>query len=118
LRVEKLAFFRYSPTKAGLNAAKKGDLDPVTAINELVDQGYLRADPIIYEDFLPVSAAGIFQSNLGSDEQKNYSEQSNQDVFEQCLGAPVRDELALYAGLEHASLADALKTLGVRKNVA
>ncbi|WP_406047548.1 2-oxoadipate dioxygenase/decarboxylase family protein [Xanthomonas oryzae] len=23
------------------------------------------ADPIIYEDFLPVSAAGIFQSNLG-----------------------------------------------------
>jgi len=118
LRVEKLAFFRYSPTKAGLNAVKKGDLDPATAINELVDQGYLRADPIIYEDFLPVSAAGIFQSNLGSDEQKNYSEQSNQDVFEQCLGAPVRDELALYAGLEQASLNDALKTLGVRTNVA
>lgn len=118
LRVEKLAFFRYNPTNAGLNAAKKGDLDPATPVNELVDQGYLRADPIIYEDFLPVSAAGIFQSNLGSDEQKNYSEQSNQDVFEECLGAQVGDELALYAGLEQDSLNAALETLGVRKNVA
>ena len=116
LRVEKLAFFRYSPTKAGLNAAKKDDL--TGSINALVDQGYLRADPIIYEDFLPVSAAGIFQSNLGSDEQKNYSEQSNQEVFEDCLGAPVGDELDLYAGLEQDSLNAALEALGIRKNVA
>ncbi|HAI29057.1 MAG TPA: DUF1338 domain-containing protein, partial [Thalassospira sp.] len=116
LRVEKLAFFRYSPTKAGLNAAKKEDL--AGSINALVDQGYLRADPIIYEDFLPVSAAGIFQSNLGSDEQKNYSEQSNQEVFEDCLGAPVGNELDLYAGLEQDSLNTALEALGIRKNVA
>lgn len=61
---------------------------------------------------------GIFQSNLGSDEQKNYAEQSNQDVFEECLGAPVGDELALYAGLEQASLTNALQMLGVRRNVA
>ncbi|WP_310657066.1 2-oxoadipate dioxygenase/decarboxylase family protein, partial [Acinetobacter baumannii] len=27
------------------------------------------AQPIIYEDFLPVSAAGIFQSNLGNETQ-------------------------------------------------
>lgn len=116
LRAEKLAFFRYSPTKSGLNAAKSGGVSG--SVNELVDKGYLRADPIIYEDFLPVSAAGIFQSNLGSDEQKNYVEQSNQDVFEECLGAPVGDELALYAGLEQASLTNALQMLGVRRNVA
>ena len=30
----------------------------------LIADGFLRADPIVYEDFLPVSAAGIFQSNL------------------------------------------------------
>ncbi|WP_336079904.1 2-oxoadipate dioxygenase/decarboxylase HglS [Thalassospira sp. CH_XMU1448-2] len=116
LRVEKLAFFRYSVTKAGRNAVENVDLE--ASVNDLVDQGYLRADPIIYEDFLPVSAAGIFQSNLGSDEQKNYAEQSNQDVFEQCLGAPVADELALYAAHEKASLEAALETLGVQKNVA
>lgn len=116
LRVEKLAFFRYSVTDAGRNAAGKVDRD--VSVDELVDQGYLHADPIIYEDFLPVSAAGIFQSNLGSDEQKNYAEQSNQDVFEKCLGASVADELALYAAHQQASIDQAFETLGIRKNVA
>ena len=116
LRVEKLAFFRYGVTDAGRSAAGTIDID--ASVNELVDRGYLRADPIIYEDFLPVSAAGIFQSNLGSDEQKNYSEQSNQDVFEECLGASVADELALYAAQEQASLDQAFETLGIQKNVA
>jgi uncharacterized glyoxalase superfamily metalloenzyme YdcJ len=116
LRVEKLAFFRYSVTRVGKKAAGSVDLD--SSVNDLVDRGYLRADPIVYEDFLPVSAAGIFQSNLGSDEQKNYSEQSNQDVFEQCLGASVADELALYAAHEQASLKQAFATLGLQKKVA
>ncbi len=116
LRVEKLAFFRYSVTEAGQNAMNKENI--ANSVNELVDRGFLRADPIIYEDFLPVSAAGIFQSNLGSDEQKNYAEQSNQDVFEECLGAKVSDELTLYAELEQSSLADALTQLGIKKNVA
>lgn len=116
LRVEKLAFFRYSVTEAGQNGMNKENV--ANSVNELVDRGFLRADPIIYEDFLPVSAAGIFQSNLGSDEQKNYAEQSNQDVFEECLGAKVADELALYAELEQSSLKDALAQLGIKKNVA
>lgn len=116
LRVEKLAFFRYSVTEAGRNGMNKENI--ANSVNELVDRGFLRADPIIYEDFLPVSAAGIFQSNLGSDEQKNYAEQSNQDVFEECLGAKVADELALYAELEQSSLKDALAQLGIKKNVA
>ena len=36
-------------------------------LRELVDAGVLVPEPIVYEDFLPRSAAGIFQSNL-SDE--------------------------------------------------
>ncbi|WP_033070709.1 VOC family protein [Thalassospira australica] len=116
LRVEKLAFFRYRVTDAGLAAAQKGGLS--TSVDELVDQGYLRAEPIIYEDFLPVSAAGIFQSNLGSDGQKNYSEHANQDVFEKCLGAKVANELSLYAELEAASLEASYQALGIRKQVA
>ncbi|KAK0332333.1 hypothetical protein LTR94_025312, partial [Friedmanniomyces endolithicus] len=39
----------------------------------LVAAGLATADPIVYEDFLPVSAAGIFQSNLGDDEQRSYA---------------------------------------------
>jgi uncharacterized glyoxalase superfamily metalloenzyme YdcJ len=37
---------------------------PPSSLDDLVAAGVLRYDPIVYEDFLPVSAAGIFQSNL------------------------------------------------------
>lgn len=116
LRTEDLAFFKYTPTNAGLDAARDGTLSG--SVTELVDQGYLRCDPIIYEDFLPVSAAGIFQSNLGDGAQKNYQEQSHQDVFEHALGASVSDELALYADTQQASIDVALTALGLRKSVA
>ncbi len=33
----------------------------------LIERGWVVAQPITYEDFLPVSAAGIFQSNLGNE---------------------------------------------------
>ncbi|WP_349775529.1 2-oxoadipate dioxygenase/decarboxylase family protein [Ignatzschineria rhizosphaerae] len=33
-------------------------------INALVGEGALLYEPIVYESFLPTSAAGIFQSNL------------------------------------------------------
>ncbi|MCC9621039.1 VOC family protein [Thalassospira sp. MA62] len=113
LRDQELGFFQYSVTDAGKDVVANG---PVSgSVSELVEKGYLRADPIIYEDFLPVSAAGIFQSNLGSDEQKNYQTVSNQDVFEKALGASVNDELALYGAREKASLAGALDILTGRK---
>ena len=48
----------------------------------------MQADPITYEDFLPVSAAGIFRSNLGSEEQRNYSANEARAAFERDLAAP------------------------------
>ncbi|RBE36171.1 DUF1338 domain-containing protein, partial [Xanthomonas oryzae pv. oryzae] len=66
--------------------------------------GLVSADPIIYEDFLPVSAAGIFQSNLGGAEQRAYAAHSSKRSFEHALGAQVHDEFALYAQLERESL--------------
>nr|WP_225704463.1 DUF1338 family protein [Bradyrhizobium cenepequi] len=81
-------------------------------MDELVESGLIRFDPIVYEDFLPVSAAGIFQSNLGTEEQKNYAERSNRAAFEAALGAAVHDELALYAQTSRASLDHALKQPG------
>jgi uncharacterized glyoxalase superfamily metalloenzyme YdcJ len=69
-------------------------------------------DPIVYEDFLPVSAAEIFRSNLGTEEQQKYSERSNRSAFEDGLGTRVRNELELYAQTETASLEQALTRLG------
>jgi hypothetical protein len=70
----------------------------------LLADGLASADPIVYEDFLPVSAAGIFQSNLGGGEQRAYAAHANRAAFEQALGAAVHDEFAIYADIERASL--------------
>lgn len=58
--------------------------------------------PVIYEDFLPVSAAGIFQSNLGDVNlgdaaTSDIEATSSQTMFEDALGSAVADPFALYA---------------------
>ncbi|MEN0087986.1 MAG: VOC family protein [Pseudomonadota bacterium] len=56
-------------------------------------------EPITYEDFLPVSAAGIFQSNLGDDAAQAIGVSPNKGAFEQALNMHVADEFALYAAM-------------------
>ncbi|MGR8024978.1 DUF1338 domain-containing protein, partial [Burkholderia cenocepacia] len=53
---------------------------------------------------LPVSAAGIFQSNLGGEEQKQYQAYAAQQAFEAALGARVHDEIALYEAAQQRSI--------------
>lgn len=102
LRQQGLAFYRYSlnaqaTVPAGVDA--QGDLEG------LIAQGIVHAEPITYEDFLPVSAAGIFQSNLGGDAQQHYQANAAQQVLERALGVAVHDEIALYADAQARSLA-------------
>jgi uncharacterized glyoxalase superfamily metalloenzyme YdcJ len=102
LRREGLGYYRYTLTDAGrATPAAVGDL-PAEA---LIAAGLASADPIVYEDFLPVSAAGIFQSNLGGDEQRAYAAHANRDAFEQALGMKVEDEFSIYERLQAESLA-------------
>lgn len=103
LRTQELGYFRYTLTDSG--AARPKDTLAALSPQALVDAGYALADPIVYEDFLPVSAAGIFQSNLGGAEQRAYAAHDNQAEFEAALGAPVNDPFALYAALQDESLA-------------
>ena len=63
------------------------------------------ADPIVYEDFLPVSAAGIFQSNRGDRAQVRSAGQASRQAFEAALGCAVLDEMALYEERQQRSLA-------------
>lgn len=104
LRTEGLAYFNYRATGS--------NVEPVADIETLLARGYLIADPQTYEDFLPVSAAGIFQSNLGADEPSGYAQGANREAFEAALGVKVQDELALYAAIEMESLQTALVALG------
>ncbi|MFD2579426.1 2-oxoadipate dioxygenase/decarboxylase family protein [Novosphingobium colocasiae] len=65
-------------------------------IEDWIAQGLVQPIPMTYEDFLPVSAAGIFQSNLGGEKQRVYAGNASQAVFEAALGAPIVDPFALY----------------------
>lgn len=56
--------------------------------------------PVTYEDFLPVSAAGIFRSNLDAESGDTESVgASSQAEFEDALGRPVIDRFAWYDAL-------------------
>ena len=103
LRQQGLAYFRYTLTPAGLQAVAQGQAEQDW--EALIADGLVAADPLTYEDFLPVSAAGIFQSNLGGTEQKSYSANAAKAAFEDCLGAQVQDEFALYEQAQARSLA-------------
>lgn len=102
LRREQLAYFSYRLTDAGrLHAADhrlEGPVEP------LIAAGLVAADPITYEDFLPVSAAGIFQSNLGDHARQVISLDPNQAALERDLGAAVADPFAIYAAIQAESL--------------
>ncbi|MNV15046.1 hypothetical protein D3C71_1057470 [compost metagenome] len=101
LRRQELAYFRYRLTPTGeahRQAFRAGD-DP----QPLIERGWVVAQPITYEDFLPVSAAGIFQSNLGNQTQARSHGNSSRAAFETALGCEVFDEFELYQQAEDRS---------------
>ncbi|WP_159870171.1 MULTISPECIES: VOC family protein [unclassified Raoultella] len=101
LRQQGLAWFRYRLMPAG--EAHRQAFGPGDDPQPLIERGWLIAQPIIYEDFLPVSAAGIFQSNLGNETQARSHGNASRDAFETALGCPVLDEFALYQQAEERS---------------
>ncbi|MET9971936.1 DUF1338 family protein, partial [Streptomyces sp. NPDC006356] len=89
---------------------------PPATVGELVRQGWVRAEPIVYEDFLPRSAAGIFQSNLsGEGTRDNDQEGTAYDAawLSGAVGREVLDPFALYAEQRDASLAAVGERLGL-----
>ncbi|GGB37365.1 DUF1338 domain-containing protein [Oceanisphaera marina] len=109
LRTQELGYFRYNLTEAGRQQAKLGGAPG--ELETLIKAGLVQATPITYEDFLPVSAAGIFQSNLGGGGHQAYAQNANQAAFEQALGCPVIDEFTLYAKLQDDSAQQVLQAL-------
>ncbi len=106
---QQLAYFRYFVTRKGHDAATENAL--TGTLNELIAAGFIDYEPLVYEDFLPVSAAGIFQSNLGDTAQAHYDASSSQAEFQEALGQAVLNELELYAETQQRSIADCLSIL-------
>lgn len=102
LALHDLAYFTY---RVDTDKQRNGTV-PGRSLQDLIDQGWVRPEPIVYEDFLPRSAAGIFQSNLTSDGHKDTT-QSTTDIdaawMEGVLGRPLHDPYTLYDGIRRAS---------------
>ncbi|MDT2005047.1 VOC family protein [Rhodococcus opacus] len=113
LALHDLAYFTY---RVDTDKQRNGTV-PGRSLQDLIDQGWVRPEPIVYEDFLPKSAAGIFQSNLTSDGHKDTT-QSTTDIdaawMEGVLGRPLHDPYTLYDGIRRASLDHVANQLGIR----
>ena len=73
------------------------------------DRDELVATPIVYEDFLPRSAAGIFASNLTSDGTRNAAVGGvRRDIgwLSEVLGVQVHDPMELYRAQQERSLTE------------
>ena len=114
-----LVFARYAPTPQGMAAAKAGTVGTAD-IHELVRRGLAQQEGLRYEDFLPVSAAGIFASNLsqyGTKSTAAVRPTYSQKDLEEVMGRPIIDATTVYAGLDAASRLDAFARLGVADRV-
>lgn len=109
-----LAYFRY---RVG-NARPAGS--PPTELGELIAGGWLVAEPIVYEDFLPRSAAGIFNSNLsdsGSRDESQQATERDQAWLAEVIGRPIAEPFDLYAAERADSLRQAAAELGLPTGV-
>ncbi len=110
LAVQGLAFFTYAV------AADRRPGGGTRSVSELVEAGVLIPEPIVYEDFLPRSAAGIFQSNLtdeGSRDDDLIGTPYDIDLLGEVIGRPIADPTQLYEAQQNASLAGAAQQLGL-----
>ena len=107
-----LAFFTYH---VAADRPRNGE-SPPAALDELVSGGWIAPQPIVYEDFLPRSAAGIFQSNLadgGAHDDDERHAMLDMDWIAGAIEREVADPIALYAEQQERSLRDARATLGL-----
>ncbi|MEW1658047.1 VOC family protein [Streptomyces sp. NPDC093707] len=110
LAVDGLAFFAYHPVA---DRPRDGHRPPADLAGLLAD-GWLTATPLVYEDFLPRSAAGIFHSNLtgdGTRDPRRAGTPFDAHRLAAALDRPVLDPFALYAAQQDDSLRRALTTL-------
>lgn len=109
-----LAYFTFCIDRDAL----EGVALPETAqLRDLVSQGIAVPEPIVYEDFLPRSAAGIFQSNLteqGSKDEALAGTNYDIDRMSNIVGKTVIDPNTLYQKQQEESVDQIAQELGIR----
>lgn len=112
-----LIFCTFHCTEKG-SKSQEHSSDRVQKLSALIAAGLVEARPIVYEDFLPFSAAGIFRSNLhgsaSSDGVSSFEPLPDRTGFEDALGCSLNDSERLYAAEQARSLEVCASGLGLQ----
>jgi uncharacterized glyoxalase superfamily metalloenzyme YdcJ len=122
LRRAGLVYSEFSCTGKAIDASKVSTPGgQKSRLEQLIEDGILEAVPITYEDFLPLSAAGIFQSNLHVTGKSIMAPAAGEmggsyaglETFEHSLGCALLNADQLYAVVQRQSLEACATTLGL-----
>ncbi|KAE8161186.1 hypothetical protein BDV40DRAFT_313362 [Aspergillus tamarii] len=116
LQSQQLAYFCYRLTPHGQESLGLDLQGGNMTLKQLLENKILEYEPINYEDFLPLSAGGIFNSNLGSMSQSKQlimEAEADLDGFQRMLGTSIMDEFHLYAQIQENSLESCRRKLGL-----
>lgn len=112
-----LVYYTYYVT--GDARSLQGNMGSAATVADLTSQGILGRRPQTYEDFLPFSAAGIFQSNLKSRDNEDSQQilagsrsQGDRAAFEEALATQILDADEYYLQAQNQSLVDCGRELG------
>ena len=120
LKNQKLVWANYSLTEEGKRYAAGGNIVAGMTLGQALWDGLVSWQPIQYEDFLPFSAAGIFQSNLGNegtaggkgDARAPENSVDAKELMRRALpGGGMLDEMEVYARQQFQSLRACCKAL-------
>ncbi len=117
LCLQGLGYFTYRVDDEALRRVHQTESTAAPTLAALVQDGVLVPEPIVYEDFLPRSAAGIFASNLtgeGSVDEDQGGADRTIDWISDVVGAEVRVPEQVYAEESDRSLAAARSLLAER----
>ncbi|WP_372371169.1 2-oxoadipate dioxygenase/decarboxylase family protein [Candidatus Uabimicrobium sp. HlEnr_7] len=112
---QKLGYYIYAATS---QTKDKGSL--CCDIDELIANGDVILTPLRYEDFLPVSAAGIFASNLenyGVEKRVHAEVDYRKEQLEEIIGQQIYDSFDIYGSQSAQSLMNTYQQLGVWEQV-
>lgn len=119
LRRHELIFCEFRCVKRPAEKPTKQHIDE-SLLEQLIQEGVIEASPITYEDFLPFSAAGIFQSNLksktGADSLLDLKPSSaDREGLEQAIQQKLLDADEWYKRAQDESLDAVCAELGLTK---
>ncbi|CAI7622751.1 unnamed protein product [Penicillium discolor] len=122
LRLQGLIYCEFHLKQAATMSSLDLDLRSGSILEQLLSMNVVEAVPITYEDFLPFSAAGIFQSNMQTDGLSKCASKCSVGVtrsiadpkgLEKAMDASISDLDAWYSAVQTKSIEEVGKRLGL-----